>query len=225
MASRRGFLVAGLGVLLTGCATSTRRDAQILPGPTWDETLPTTVTEAPALPAPTRSAGGAQCMPRSAWAAGRPVPTLMRPMKPARYITVHHDGMRPFMGEHERAAAARLEAIRRGHRRRNWGDIGYHFAVDRTGNIWEGRPIGFQGAHVKDHNEGNVGIVVLGNFDQQEPTSAQLLAVREQVNVLMRTYRIPLSRVRTHKEWAPTRCPGASLQRRMVAMRGNGLLA
>jgi hypothetical protein len=41
------------------------------------------------------------------------------------------------------------------------------------------------------------------------------------VECLMSKYRIPVSRVRTHKEWtsARTACPGRSLQREMVVMR------
>ena len=68
--------------------------------------------------------------------------------------------------------------IRRGHVNHNgWADIGYHFAVDRAGRVWSCRPLVWQGAHVKDRNEGNIGVLVLGNFEIERPTSAQLNAL------------------------------------------------
>jgi hypothetical protein len=43
------------------------------------------------------------------------------------------------------------------------GDIGYHYIVDRSGAIWQGRRIRYQGAHARGSaNNGNIGIVLLG---------------------------------------------------------------
>ncbi len=75
------------------------------------------------------------------------------------------------------AAAGRIELIRAGHRARGWGDIGYHLIVDPLGNAWQGRPLIWQGAHVKDRNEGNIGILVVGNFEVGRPTGPQLDAL------------------------------------------------
>ncbi|NIF06662.1 DUF4280 domain-containing protein [Chryseobacterium sp. Tr-659] len=43
-------------------------------------------------------------------------------------------------------------------------DIGYHFAVDKNGKIYEGRPINIKGAHVDLANTGKIGIVLLGDL-------------------------------------------------------------
>jgi len=43
-------------------------------------------------------------------------------------------------------------------------DIGYHFAVDKDGKIYEGRPIDIKGAHVDQANTGKIGIVLLGDL-------------------------------------------------------------
>lgn len=228
--SRRRFLLAGAGLLAAGCAPATRL-VQHLPGPAWDlRSLPVPVTPPPDESLVATEAGSASApdpglprpepvLVRADWAGGRSVPRLMRPMTRIRYITVHHDGMGRFIGDHPRDGAARLEIIRRLHRRKNWGDIGYHYAVDRSGTVWEARPLVFQGAHVRDHNEGNIGVVALGNFDEQRPTQAQVEAVRRHVTLLMRTHAVSLTRLLTHQEWAPTACPGWHLQRYMVAGR------
>jgi hypothetical protein len=72
---------------------------------------------------------------------------------------------------------------------------------------------------VRDHNENNLGVLVLGNFDEQAPTSAALTALDQFVADRMRAYRVPVGRVLTHQEISPTACPGRSLQGYMVATR------
>ena len=228
--SRRLFLLLGLSVL-AGCAKQTVLSP--MPSPPWPAEPPRSPDvqqEVTAIPRPTPPAAGQptrdwrrQVLPRSAWAQGQPIATRMNPMSPIRFITVHHDGMDPFFATDRATVAAHLEQIRQLHRRKGWGDIGYHFAVDRAGRVWEGRPLDWQGAHVKDHNPGNIGVVVLGNFEQQQPTAAQLDGVRLHLSTLMRVYKVPLNRVHTHREWgAPTACPGNTLQRSLLQLRNAG---
>ena len=59
---------------------------------------------------------------------------------------------------------------------RGWGDIGYHYVIDKQGNIYEGRAGGatMVGAHTSLHNVGSVGISLMGNFEYEEPTANQL---------------------------------------------------
>jgi hypothetical protein len=72
---------------------------------------------------------------------------------------------------------------------------------------------------VKDTNEHNLGVLVLGNFDLQQPTPQALASLDSFVAAQMRRYRVPLSRVYTHQELRPTACPGRNLQRYMLATR------
>ena len=225
-ATRRGFLLLGLG-LLAGCAKKTT--LLMLPNPPWpaldvpplhgSEAVPPRY-EPPPDPGPLPSSPSrATVLARSKWAQGEPVTTQMNRLSSVRYIHVPHDGMHPFFDSDQRAPAARIEAIRRAHRRRGWGDIGYHFVVDRAGRVWEGRSLRYQGAHVKNHNYANIGIVVLGNFDRQQPTKAQLASVRQLVSSLMDRYHVLSSRVYTHQELAPTACPGRYFQQFMNTSR------
>ena len=228
-ATRRTFLMLGAGAFLTGCASHTTSS---LPGPVWRPAPLSTFEPPPAQAGPVPSGPGILPTPglpgsvlsRSLWSQAGPAFALMNRMLPIQYITVHHDGMDPFFGNDQASAAARLEAIRRAHRSKGWGDIGYHFAVDRGGRVWECRPISWQGAHVKDRNEGNIGICTLGNFDQQTPTQPQLAALNRHVSWLMQGYRVPMKKVYTHQEWpgAQTACPGTNLERYMLAVRRNG---
>ena len=116
--------------------------------------------------------------------------------------------------------ADRIEKIRKFHTGKNgWGDIGYHYIVDRAGRVWEGRPIQYQGAHVKNNNEHNLGILVLGNFDKQRPTDAQMKSLYNTAAALSKHYRIKKASVRSHKEINTTACPGKNLQNKMNALR------
>jgi N-acetyl-anhydromuramyl-L-alanine amidase AmpD len=208
----------GLGVFLAGCGGRTA--ITTLPGPVWSS-RPDPAPPAP-KPAPIPANPLGNVVARNQWAKDSPAVSLMNRMLPISYITVHHDGMDPFFATDSTSTAARLERIRKSHRSKGWGDIGYHFAVDRSGRVWEGRALSWQGAHVKDYNEGNIGIVTLGNFDRQSPSPQQLAALNALLTRLMKQYRVSLSHVRTHQEWpSATACPGTNLQRYMVAVRNN----
>jgi len=58
-----------------------------------------------------------------------------------------------------------MTALQKSHLNGNFADVGYHFAIDGYGKIYEGREIGYMGAHVSDANENAIGIVLMGNFE------------------------------------------------------------
>lgn len=211
---RRLVLLAGLG-LLAGCSTSRTRAS--LPGPQWPGAASPGAGGTP-VPAPARAASpvDSRIMARSYWAKGAPIPSRIDRMGTPDRITIHHDGMPPFAGTSRSEVAGRIEVIRRAHLNRDgggrWGDIGYHFVVDRAGRVWEARPLKYQGAHVKNQNERNIGILCLGNFEEQIPSRDQVRGLELLVVDLRTRYRIPTARVRTHRELSSTLCPGRHLQ-------------
>ncbi len=238
-------LLAGLG-LLAGCATRTGPGSgsassapSYRPATAWPQTYqrPVAVGAAtPVAPPPPRVAAPAPAvaaaspsmplMSRSTWTRSGPVGRNINPMNGVSRITVHHEGWTVVNFTDARSVINRLEDIRGAHvRDRKWADIGYHFIVDRSGQIWEGRNIRYQGAHVSQNNENNVGIMLLGNFERQSPTTAQLDGLRLCLRSLMKTYNVPVRRVFTHRELMPTACPGKSLQPRIQSLRSNGYLA
>lgn len=204
--------------------------------PTWDSSGhgPNTSAGGAASDWGTSSGGGyadslgvldAGVLSRRSWATGEPIPSRMDRMLPVQRVTVHHDGIESlFYGTGQQETAARIDAIRRSHQAKSWGDIGYHFVVDRAGRVWEGRPLVWQGAHVKDRNEHNIGVLCLGNFDRQQPTDAQLSALEQHLNRLKSRFRLPAQNIHTHQELAATACPGFNLQRFMVSARTRGSL-
>ena len=238
--SRRGFLQAAVlssfALALAACSATTR--SARIPPPEWSDVpatpKPPVVAVKPAPKAPpatskpigeTNPVGEAAlpwAKPRYLWAKAQPDFANLNPMLPVTAITVHHDGLDDLVFATDTATmSARIEHYRMGHRGKGWADIGYHLVIDRSGTLWQGRAIRWQGAHVKNRNEGNVGVLVMGNFERQQPTAAQMKTLDRVLRDLMRTYRVSKSRVYTHREWpdAETACPGRNLQPKVASLR------
>jgi len=164
--------------------------------------------------------------------------TLLRPDATAperawQYIVLHHSATR----------SATLEAINRWHRDTlHADDTGYHFIINngraegtRDGEIaptprWIDQRAG---AHclLADHpefNEEGIGICLVGHFNREQPTAAQMASLEALVAALAARYRIPLERVVGHGELKNTDCPGTlfpmrtflwELRRTMLAQR------
>ncbi|MBL8875300.1 MAG: N-acetylmuramoyl-L-alanine amidase [Phycisphaerae bacterium] len=230
-----GGLLAGAALVLAACQSGpSPTDSSELPSPVWPDERNPTLSALP--PAPVRSSGSAPApapssasyglpsnvMPRSAWTNAGVIRSLANPMNGVNRITVHHDAIRSDNVRTQRDAVARLNQVRASHLREGWADIGYHYVIDPQGRVWEARPLGYQGAHVKDKNEHNIGVMCMGNFEMQRPTPQQTAALDAFVATLMQRHKIPNSRVYTHQELGQTACPGRNLQNYMLASRGRG---
>jgi len=98
-----------------------------------------------------------------------------------------------------------------------WLGIGYHFVIGNGQGMTDGEieptfrwKQQMQGAHagVPDYNQHGVGIVLVGNFEKESPTAAQLASVKRLVKVLAREYEIPKDQIIGHGDVKPTECPG-----------------
>lgn len=136
------------------------------------------------------------------------------PMGQVTRITVHHDGIDPPADlETYEQVLAHVQSIRMYHLSRGWADVGYHFLIDPAGRVWKGRPLSWQGAHVSGDNEENIGIVLLGNFQQQHPSEQALESLAALIRSLKNRYAVQDYRVYTHRELSgKTECPGDHLQ-------------
>ena len=101
---------------------------------------------------------------RQAWGAGprSGAPTAHRPGR----VTVHHTSGHPQTGLSQGISAMR--GIQSFHQNgRGWADIGYHFVLDSEGRIYEGRPADTVGAHAGGANTGNIGIALMGDYNDK----------------------------------------------------------
>jgi hypothetical protein len=91
--------------------------------------------------------------------------------------------------------------------KRQWADIGYHFGVGRSGQIFEGRDLAVRGTHTEGYNTGSVGVVFFGHLDRYAPTREQLDAGRRLIDWL--ALRLELTHLAGHHDFNDfTECPG-----------------
>lgn len=157
---------------------------------------------------------------RAEWNALPPKNPLEPDLHPWR-ITLHHTDGRYTNGLAQSLQEARF--IQDFHQNgRKWSDIAYHYLVDPSGNIIEGRPLGTLGAHALHNNDGNVGIVLLGNYHEpryDRTTPAQLAAVAALGRFLVRRFGIAPSTLKGHRDYKMTDCPGDLAYPKLAELR------
>jgi hypothetical protein len=143
--------------------------------------------------------------------------TTTTPPKNRTGIIIHHSVTS------EGTNQASVESILRGiddfHRRKGWGGIGYNFAVDHKGRIYEARGRDIIGVHAANHNGLNFGICYIGNTDKHLTADA-VKAIQTLVAELQEAANKKLN-VRGHGSVNLTACPGRRLQARIEAGRFN----
>ena len=173
-----------------------------------------TMASLPAVVANSRVAGGAE----------------MRLRVPQRItsITLHHEGSpEPLRPEDD--PVAKLRGLQSwGASDRNWWDVPYHFLIDLDGRIYEGRDWHYMGETNTSYDpSGHLLISILGNYNVQEPTPAQLKAIADLMAWAVQRFHVSLDSIRGHYQYAQTNCPGKNLRkyledgtfRRMVEAR------
>jgi hypothetical protein len=98
---------------------------------------------------------------------------------------------------------------------RGWNDIGYHFLVDRAGNIYQGRPETVIGAHVGGANTGNIGVCLLGCYHPPEASCFQTITPESRQSIVelfswvSDTYGQSPTVLLGHRDYfGTTACPG-----------------
>lgn len=144
---------------------------------------------------------------RASWHA-RPAVTsrLSTHPRPWTRITIHHSATTSD-------GADAIQRIQKDHiEGRKWGDIGYHFVIDGSGRVYQGRSLRYQGAHADGrNNRGNIGICLLGDFDSESVDPRALRSLEALVRGLQRRHGIPNRSVKGHQEFKATECPGRNL--------------
>jgi hypothetical protein len=184
------------------------------------------------------SVGSVQVAGRKAWGAGDPVWSnevvyynTLEATLPAilERIVVHHTD--------------NVDAIQANERKqqqsKGYAALGYHFFIDQSANVYEGRPIEIMGSHagagttsgpLNDPDWGSIGIVMQGDyhnadnwFFQSNSTApqAQLDMLESLITALRNAYGI--DQLLMHREvtrsGTPTVCPGDHMAGHVTAMR------
>ena len=134
-------------------------------------------------------------------------------------IVIHHSAS-DFGG------AARIDQW---HKARGWDELGYHFVIGNGTDTADGQvEVGPRwreqkhGAHCKTpdeyYNQHGIGICLVGNFDEYDPSPAQLQSLARLCRFLCGNFKIPISRIYTHGGiTGKTDCPGRNFD--LIALR------
>ncbi|MDD5627423.1 MAG: peptidoglycan recognition family protein [Elusimicrobia bacterium] len=170
-------------------------------------------------PAVQPSSGTYRFVRRADWGAQPPTSDYTA-HTPGR-LTMHHTAGRKPATFAE--AAAEMRFIQDFHiNGRGWIDVGYHFVISPTGHVFEGRPEGVVGAHVLNHNTGNVGASFMGNYQPPatgEPAAEALSAFVALGRRLVSDHRIPAEKVQAHRDLGSSDCPGDTLYAKLPGLR------
>jgi len=92
--------------------------------------------------------------------------------------------------------------------------VPYHFLLDLDGHIYEGRDFHFMGETNTAYDPGGHFLIsVIGNYEQQEPTPAQLNAIADMMAWALEEFDLPIDRLGGHYNYAQTGCPGKNLRK------------
>ena len=116
-------------------------------------------------------------IPRTEWDPAGTCPVSTGTRTAPHRITVHHTHAPVVESRGEVPRAMRL--ICKAHMGRGFDEIGYHYAIDPFGRIWQGRgPLPGEitqqvrnGAHAQGFNDNAIGVVFIGDFQQAKPTA------------------------------------------------------
>ena len=100
------------------------------------------------------------------------------------------------------------------HKARGWRTVGYHYVIRRDGTIEKGRGEREQGAHVKGHNVGTIGICCIGGLERatgpnvgvDNRTEAQKSSLAKLTRDILT--RNPGAKIVGHRDLGATQCPG-----------------
>jgi hypothetical protein len=164
----------------------------------------------PTFHEPAGALAGLQMVSRREWGS-MPMRSNYDMMDRIDKITVHHTGEIP--GMIGRPDPELMQAMQRFHQEtKGWADIGYHYLVGVDGRVYEGRPPSAQGAHVGGaRNRHNLGISVIGDFQQHRPAAQQVATLQQLLLTMQGRYAVPSTQVFGHRELGPTVCPGDHL--------------
>lgn len=77
---------------------------------------------------------------------------------------------------HAEASSCTAQQIHAWHIARQWSGIGYHFFINKKGEIFRGRPENVIGAHAKGYNSNSIGICFEGAYNKQVMPEEQIKA-------------------------------------------------
>jgi N-acetyl-anhydromuramyl-L-alanine amidase AmpD len=128
-----------------------------------------------------------------------------RPLSAVKNIIVHHSLTKQGSAE----AFARYHVETQG-----WPGIGYHFVIEKDGDIDWCHDLEVKSYHVGNSNKKSLGVCLVGDFRSELPTKEQMDSLYKLLDALMLDLDVDVAEVKGHSEmpgydWKP--CPVISM--------------
>ncbi|MGL5575918.1 MAG: peptidoglycan recognition protein family protein [Sarcina sp.] len=103
-----------------------------------------------------------------------------------------------------------IDEVHEKHLENGWAGIGYHYFINKKGDIYQGREENIIGAHVKDNNIDTLGICLEGNLEKYLPTQEQNESILKLLEYL--SFKYDIEQLYGHRDLGQTLCPGENLK-------------
>jgi len=127
-----------------------------------------------------------------------------------KYIIIHHFGgtdKNPLADTSNQT----FEIVRDYHISKGWENIGYHYVIEKSGKVTQGRPDLYHGAHTIGYNHNSIGVALDGNFDSTLPSKEQVVALTLLLKNLQTKYTVQTTDIVPHRKFANKTCYGKLL--------------
>ena len=135
------------------------------------------------------------------------------------HLTVHHYGLHWDPAKDVAAYLRRLQQWSR--EAKGWVDVPYHYIIGPDGTIYSGRSPSIAGDTNTEYDpHGHLQVMLMGNFEEQVPTTRQLESAARLLGYLLRVHHLPPESIGAHRHHSKqTECPGANLMARFEELR------
>ncbi|MCB0852951.1 MAG: N-acetylmuramoyl-L-alanine amidase [Bacteroidetes bacterium] len=162
---------------------------------------------------------------RESWGATPPISEMKT--HELKRITIHHSAVKHRL---DYDPAEKIKGLQRfsqsesqldsGKKKEIWADIPYHFVIYANGEIVEGRSLEYVGDTNTEYDpSGHLLINLDGNFEEQEPTEAQMKSLINLCSYFSRKYQMDVALTAGHKDFAQTLCPGKNLYEKIPSIK------
>jgi len=149
-------------------------------------------------------------VPVAAW-GGQPT-EWSAPPQAISHVTLHHQGEFWDPGRDVPSYLRHLQQWSRD--TKHWVDIPYHHVIAPDGRIYAARPLAVPGDTNTEYDpRGHALPMLLGNFEEQVPTQAQLDSAVSLTAWLLDRHGLTVAQIGSHRGFShQTVCPGAHFQ-------------
>lgn len=121
---------------------------------------------------------------------------------------VYNNNPKTLVFHHIEASKMSVNSIHDYHIDKGWSGIGYHYFVDKEGNIFKGRPENAVGAHCPPKNFSSISIAVEGTYMTETMPDKQKKAVVKLSKDILK--RCDINTIGGHGDFYKTDCPGTN---------------